>query len=152
MAQGASGGLRGIIRAINGKTMQDNMTYLIIIGAAVVALAALAALVNYVISIVRGFQEMRHAENPPRNPPLPEEVAKSYATKQELANEITELKDELKAERERIDKILAKQFDLIRGLTDANTERFSRLESSISSWQLGVERMIGRIEGKVNGK
>ena len=95
---------------------------------------------------------MRHAENPPRNPPLPEEVAKAYATKQELANEITELKDELKAERERIDKILAKQFDLIRGLTDANTERFSRLESSISSWQLGVERMIGRIEGKVNGK
>ena len=152
MAQGASGGLRGIIRAINGKTMQDNMTYFIIIGAAVVALAALAALVNYVMSIVRGFQEMRHAETPPRNPPLPEEVAKAYATKQELANEITELKDELKAERERIDKILAKQFDLIRGLTDANTERFSRLESSISSWQLGVERMIGRIEGKVNGK
>ena len=123
--------------------MQDTMTYFIIIGAAVVALAALAALVSYVLSIVRSFS---------RNPPLPEELAKGYATKQELANEITELKDELKAERERIDKILAKQFDLIRGLTDANTERFSRLESSISSWQLGVERMIGRIEGKVNGK
>ena len=56
----------------------DSMTYLIIIGAAVVALAALAALVNYVISIVRGFQEMHHADNPPRNPPLPEELAKSY--------------------------------------------------------------------------
>ena len=128
--------------------MQDNMTYLIIIGAAVVALAALAALVNYIMSIVRGFQEMRHAENPPRNPPLPEEVAKAYATKREIA----ELKQEIKGERERIDKILAKQFDLIRGLTDANTERFSRLESSISSWQLGIERMIGRIEGKVNTK
>ena len=129
-------------------TMQDNMTYLIIIGAAVVALAALAALVSYVVSIVRGFQAMRHEANPPRNPPLPEELAKAYATKREIA----ELKQEIKGERERIDKILAKQFDLIRGLTDANTERFSRLESSISSWQLGIERMIGRIEGKVNTK
>ncbi len=128
--------------------MQDNMTYLIIIGAAVVALAALAALVSYVVSIVRGFQAMRHEANPPRNPPLPEELAKAYATKREIA----ELKQEIKGERERIDKILAKQFDLIRGLTDANTERFSRLESSISSWQLGIERMIGRIEGKVNTK
>ena len=128
--------------------MQDNMTYLIIIGAAVVALAALAALVSYVVSIVRGFQAMRHEANPPRNPPLPEELAKAYATKREIA----ELKQEIKGERERIDKILTKQFDLIRGLTDANTERFSRLESSISSWQLGIERMIGRIEGKVNTK
>ena len=123
--------------------MQENMTYFFIIGAVVVALAALAALVNYVISIVHGFR---------RNPPLPEELAKGYATKQELAAEIAELKEELKAERERIDKIHAKQFDLIRGLTAELTERYSRLESSISSWQLGIERMIGRIEGKVNGK
>lgn len=132
--------------------MQDNMPYLIIIGAAVVALAALAALVNYVISIVRGFQEMRQAENPPRNPPLPEELAKAYATKKELANEIAELKDELKGERERVDKILSKQFDLIRGLTAETTERYNRLESSISSWQLGIERLIGKIEGKVESK
>ena len=132
--------------------MQDNMPYLIIIGAAVVALAALAALVNYVISIVRGFQEMRQAENPPRNPPLPEELAKAYATKKELADEIAELKDELKGERERVDKILSKQFDLIRGLTAETTERYNRLESSISSWQLGIERLIGKIEGKVESK
>ena len=137
MAQGASGGLRGIIRAINGKTMQDNMTYFIVIGAAVVALAALAALVNYVMSIVRGFQEMRHAENPPRNPPLPEEVAKAYATKRDLA----EMKDELRAERRRVDNILNQQFKLLRELTEKTNQ-----------WQLGVERMIGRIEGKVNGK
>ena len=117
--------------------MQDNMTYLIIIGAAVVALAALAALVNYIMSIVRCFQEMRHAENPPRNPPLPEEVAKAYATKRELA----ELKDEIRAERRRVDNILNQQFDLLRELTEKTNQ-----------WQLGVERMIGRIEGKVNDK
>ena len=117
--------------------MQDNMTYLIIIGAAVVALAALAALVNYIMSIVRGFQEMRHAENPPRNPPLPEEVAKAYATKRELA----ELKDELRTERRRVDGILNQQFELLRELTEKT-----------NPWQLGVERMIGRIEGKVNTK
>ena len=44
--------------------MQENMTYFFIIGAVVVALAALAALVNYVLSIVHGFR---------RDPPLPEE-------------------------------------------------------------------------------
>ena len=120
--------------------MQESTTYLFIIGAAVVALAALAALVNYVVSIVRGFS---------RTPPLPEEMAKAYATKRELEVEIARLWKELKDERQRVDGILKQQFDLIRGLTDANTERFSRLESSISSWQLGIERMIGRIEGKV---
>ncbi len=108
--------------------MQENMTYLIIIGAAVVALAALAALVNYVVSIVRGFQ---------RTPPLPEEVAKAYATKREIA----ELKDELRAERRRVDGILNQQFALLRDLTEKTNQ-----------WQLGVERMIGRIEGKVNDK
>lgn len=116
--------------------MQDHTTYFII-GAAVVALASLAAIVNYIISIVRGFQEMRHAANPPRNPPLPEEVAKAYATKREL----TEIKDELRKERERVDNILKQQFDLLRELTEKTNQ-----------WQLGVERMIGRIEGKVNDK
>ena len=119
--------------------MQESTTSLIIIGAAVVALAALAAIVNNVVSIVRGLR---------RDPPLPEELAKDYATKRE----ISELKAEVKAERERIDKILAKQFDLIRSLTAENTERFNTLISSIGDWQRGVERMIGRIEGKVNQK
>lgn len=132
--------------------MQDNTTYFIVIGAVVVALAALAALVNYVVSIVRGVQEMRHAVNPPRNPPLPEEMARSYATKLELAGEIAELKQEIKDERSRIDGILKQQFDLIRGLTADSNERFTRLESSINEWQLGVERMIRRIEGKVEKK
>lgn len=132
--------------------MQDNMPYLILIGAAVVALAALAALVNYVISIVRGLQEMRHAENPPRNPPLPEELAKSYATKRELTAVVAALKQEIKDERLRVDSILKQQFDLIRGLTAENTKRYSRLESSIKEWQLGIERLIGKIEGKVENK
>ena len=126
----------------------NDMPYLIVIGAVVVALAALAALVSYVVSIVRGVQEMRHAANPPRNPPLPEEMVRSYATKLELAD----LKQEIKDERSRIDGILKQQFDLIRGLTADSNERFTRLESSINEWQLGVERMIGRIEGKVEKK
>ena len=62
------------------------------------------------------------------------------------------MKDELKGERERVDKILSKQFDLIRGLTAETTERYNRLESSISSWQRGIERLIGKIEGKVESK
>ena len=108
--------------------MQENMTYFVIIGAAVVALAALAALVNSVMSIVHGFR---------RDPPLPEEVAKAYATKRELA----ELKDELRTERRRVDGIFEQQFNTLRELTE-----------KISQWQLGIERMIGRIEGKVNTK
>ena len=117
--------------------MQDSMPYLIIIGAAVVALAALAALVNYVISIMRGFQELRHAENPPRNPPLPEELAKSYVSKKEFA----ELKAELRAERERVDGIFREQFAQLRDLT-----------TQLGEWQRGIERLIGKIEGKVENK
>ena len=123
--------------------MQDTMTYLIIIGAAVVALAALAALVNYVVSIVRGFQ---------RTPPIPEDMAKNYATKRELAAEIAELKQENREERARVDAILKQQFDLIRKLSEDTFERFSGLMESLKEWQLGIERMIGRIEGKVNTK
>ena len=123
--------------------MQDTMTYLIIIGAAVVALAALAALVNYVVSIVRGFQ---------RTPPLPEDMAKNYATKRELAAEIAELKQENREERARGGAILKQQFDLIRKLSEDTFERFSGLMESLKEWQLGIERMIGRIEGKVNTK
>ena len=121
--------------------MQDSMPYLILIGAAVVALASLAALVNYGISIVRGFQEMRHAENPPRNPPLPEEIAKSYATKRDLACEIDELKQELRAERERVDGIFRELFAQQRDLT-----------TQLGEWQRGIERLIGKIEGKVESK
>ena len=115
----------------------DSMPYLIIIGAAVVALAALAALVNYVISIVRGFQEMHPADNPPRNPPLPEELAKSYVSKKEFA----ELKEELRAERKRIDGIFRELFAQQRDLT-----------TQLGEWQRGIERLIGKIEGKVESK
>jgi len=109
------------------------------IGASVVALAALAALVNYVIAIVRGVQEMRHAENPPRNPPLPELVAKDYATKRDLACEIGELKKELRDERARVDGIFKQLFDQGRELT-----------AKLGEWQLGIERLIGKIEGRIN--
>lgn len=123
--------------------MQENMTYFFIIGAVVVALAALAALVNYVLSIVHGFR---------RNPPLPEEMAKGYATKRELAAEIAELKQGNREERARVDAILKQQFDLIRKLSEDTFERFSGLMESLKEWQLGIERMIGRIEGKVDKK
>lgn len=108
------------------------MTYFFIIGAVVVALAALVALVNYVLSIVHYFR---------RSPPLQEELAKGYATKQELANGLAELKEEIRSERRRVEGILNQQFDLMRDFTEKTNH-----------WQLGVERMIGRIEGKVNGK
>ena len=117
------------------------MSYLIIIGAAVVALAALAALVNYVISIVRGFKEMQRADNPPRNPPLPEALAKEYATKRDVATEIAELKQELRDERSRVDGIFNQQFAEIR-----------KLAANIGEWQRGIERLIGKIEGKVENK
>ena len=121
--------------------MQDNMSYLILIGAAVVALAALAALVNYVISIVRGFKEMQRADNPPRNPPLPEALAKEYATKRDVATEIAELKQELSAERKRVDGIFRELFAQQRDLT-----------TQLGEWQRGIERLIGKIEGKVESK
>ena len=117
--------------------MHENLSYLIIIGAAVVALASLAALVSYVVSIVRGVQEMRHAAKPPRNPPLPEELAKCYVSK----SEFYELKQELREERTRVDGIFNQQFDQIRKLT-----------AQLGEWQRGIERLIGKIEGKVENK
>ena len=128
--------------------MQDSMLYLIIIGAGVGVIAAVSAIVNNVISSVRGFQKMRTAENPPRNPPLPEEVAKEYATKREIA----ELKQEIKDERKRVDTILNQQFELIRKMSDENAKSYNSLKSSIGEWQLGIERLIGKIEGKVESK
>ena len=128
--------------------MQDSMLYLIIIGAGVVVIAAVSAIVNNVISSVRGFQKIRTAENPPRNPPLPEEVAKEYATKREIA----ELKQEIKDERKRVDTILNQQFELIRKMSDENAKSYNSLKSSIGEWQLGIERLIGKIEGKVESK
>ena len=121
--------------------MQENMSYLIVVGAAVVGLAALAALVSYVMSIVRSVQEMRTAANPPRNTPLPEEFAKEYATKLDLAGEIAELKQELRDERSRVDGIFNQQFAEIR-----------KLATNIGEWQRGIERLIGKIEGKVENK
>lgn len=121
--------------------MQENMSYLIVVGSAVVGLASLAALVSYVMSIVRSWQEMRGAANPPCNPPIPEVMAKDYATKRELAGEVAELKQELRAERARVDGILKQQFDQMRELT-----------AKIGEWQLGIERLIGKIEGKVENK
>ena len=112
--------------------MQDSMSYLILIGAAVVALAALAALVNYVISIVRAF---RH------DPPLPEELAKGYATKRDLASEVAELKQELREERSRVDGIFNRLFAQLREVT-----------TQLGEWQRGIERLIGKIEGKVESK
>ena len=141
--------------------MQENMTYFFIIGAVVVALAALAALVNYVVSIVVAFR---------RSPPLPEEVAKAYATKREVTElkqeinaeiaelkhgiymnvselkrdisaSIAELKHEFTKERQRVDAILKEQYDLIRELTSKTNE-----------WHQSVNLMLGRIEGKVNNK
>ena len=141
--------------------MQENMTYFFIIGAAVVALAALAAIVNNVVSIVRGFR---------RDPPLQEEVAKTYVTKRELADlkrdiygeiaemkqgihgeiatlkrvlsaEISELKQEFTSVRSRVDASMREQYNLIRDLT-----------AKCSEWQQSVNLMLGRIEGKVNRK
>lgn len=130
--------------------MQENTTYFIVIGAAVVALAALAALVNSVMSIVRGFA---------RTPPLPEEFAKSYATKQELAElkrelteglvdlkreisgDIKDLRNNINEERRRVNGDMKQLFDLVRDLTAKDNE-----------WHQSVNLMLGRIEGKVNNK
>ena len=130
--------------------MQDNTTYFIIVGAAVVALAALAALVNNVVTIVRSFG---------RTPPLPEELAKDYATKQELAGlkrelteglvdlkreisgDIKDLRNNINEERRRVNGDMKQLFDLVRDLTAKDNE-----------WHQSVNLMLGRIEGKVNNK
>ena len=146
--------------------MQESTTYLIIIGAAGSPRGASPGRRARSRSRSSQARPAPRARRPPRNPPLPEEVAKAYATKRELAElrqeladsrrelageiaglkrdisvDLKDLQKEIKAERSRVDDSLKQQFDLIRDLTAKNNE-----------WHQSVNLMLGRIEGKLNNK
>lgn len=55
----------------------------------------------------------------------------------EHAGEIGELRQDIRAERERIDAIKKELFD-----------RMLEFAEKTNKWQLGIERAIGRLEGK----
>ena len=55
----------------------------------------------------------------------------------EHAGEIAELRQDIRTERERIDAIKKELFD-----------RMLEFTEKTNKWQLGIERAIGRLEGK----
>lgn len=59
----------------------------------------------------------------------------------EHAGEIAELRQDIRTERERIDAIQKQLFDMMLEFTEKTNK-----------WQLGIERAIGRIEGKIEAK
>lgn len=56
----------------------------------------------------------------------------------EDSEKIAELRKEIRDERMRVDTIIKQHSDLQR-----------KFNEDISKWQLGIERAIGRIEGKI---
>lgn len=56
----------------------------------------------------------------------------------EHAGEIAELRQDIRTERERIDAIKKELFD-----------RMLEFTEKTNKWQLGIERAIGRLEGKI---
>ena len=76
-----------------------------------------------------------------RDPPLPEEIAKVYATKSELISFRCEWKSACVDQHRHIDTTLGKLFDLDR---DA--------QHRLVEWQRGVSIQLGKIENAVMGK
>lgn len=70
-----------------------------------VGLASIIGAVAGVSNIVKNIAVTRAARDPARTPPLPEELAKVYATKTELLAMREELRSTCKANHEHVDKI-----------------------------------------------
>lgn len=116
-----------------------------------VGLASIIGAVAGVSNIVKNIAVTRAARDPARTPPLPEELAKVYATKTELLAMREELRSTCKANHEHVDKIHNDIFNLIRRTQTEIVTKLDKLGTEISEWQRGIERQIGKIEGKLEG-
>lgn len=117
-----------------------------------IGLASIIGAVAGVSTIVKNFALVRAARDPARTPPLPEELAKIYATKQELISMREELKSNCKTNHEHVDKIHSDLFSLIRKTQNEIVTKLDSLSKDFTEWQRGIERQMGKIEGKMGDK
>lgn len=116
-----------------------------------VGLGSIIGVVAGISTIIKNFALVKAARDPARMPPLPEELAKVYATKSDLAQVREEFRANCKASHEHVDKIHGDLFSLIRKTQNDIIQKLDALANEVGAWQRGIERQIGKIEGKMEG-
>ena len=81
-----------------------------------------------------------------RSPPI-DQTLQDYVRLEEFVN-LREEMDKLRKETRENDRQI---FELLRQQQTRNMESITRLSEQLSSWQRGMERQIGRIEGAAGG-
>lgn len=100
-------------------------------------LLVLSTLLNLVVAWTAIRANTRREE---RKPPIPEEMAKDYATKSELNSFRAEWDRTCWAKHSKLDDVVGKLFDLNR-----------EAEVRHGEWQRAVAAQLGRIESSIRG-
>lgn len=103
----------------------------VILAAVIVAIVVLLQAVQTILNIVDKFK---------RKPSI-DQTLQNYVRR-----------DEFEKLRESVDKNYDKLYDLARKQTEDTNKKLDALHTSLSSWQRGIERQIGIIEGKTKSK
>jgi hypothetical protein len=118
----------------------------------VVGLGGLVVILSGISAIYKNIVLAKSVRNPPRNPPAEEEAAKTYATKTELASVKCEMQTVCRANHIQVEKTHGDIFNLIRASQTENRTMMEALHKDLNAWQLGVERQIGHLEGKLENE
>jgi hypothetical protein len=83
--------------------------------------------------------------------PSPEEAAvREFATKADLTAFRCEWQAVCKANHDRTEKTFAEIFSILRAQQLEVINRLEGYQGTISEWQRGIERQLGKIEGRVD--
>lgn len=110
--------------------------------AAAVVLAGLTTLsisANAIIGVYQKIASMRAMNNPVRQPPLGEEAAKLYATKNDLNDLRKEWRAHCSASHKSLEETIVEIFRLMRQAAERNAE-----------WQQGAAMQLGQIHEAVD--
>lgn len=117
-----------------------------------IGLASIIGAVAGVSTIIKNIALTKATRDPARMPPLAEELAKVYATKAELISLRDDLKENCRLQHIQVDKIQGDLFSLIRKTQNDILAKLDNLSNEIGAWQRGIERQIGKFEGKIEGR
>lgn len=108
-----------------------------------VGLAGIIAAVSSISNVIKNYALIKASKNPVRTPPMEEEIAKTYATKTELAGFRCEWQSTCRENHKQVEKTFGEVFSVLR---KQQTEIIEKLDG-VKNWQLGIERQIGKLEG-----
>lgn len=113
-------------------------------------LAGILGAVTGVSTVIKNIALTRAARDPARMPPLAEEIAKIYATKSELRKFEDDMKTSCRANHQQVDKVHGDLFSLVRKTQGDIITRLDILSREVGEWQRGIERQIGKLEGRID--